>query len=81
MNSTSSPLYCQSYAKWAPIMADRWCGAIDRGVLISARQDVYDAISMHEDQSHWDHAYLGKLYAELDAIRDRQLVVDRRAVV
>jgi hypothetical protein len=69
-------IYAESFAEWAPQMRQRWIGVTDVVRLFHAKADVLATLKLHDEPS----AYTGKLYAELDAIRDAELAI-RRAVM
>jgi hypothetical protein len=58
--------YQHAYAKHAPLMRDRWKGCRDITKLAAAKADILETLKLHPA----DCSYAGKLYAELDAIRD-----------
>lgn len=69
------PLYCQAFAAQAPLMRARYATA-SVAQCFYAKQDVLATIALEAGQ--FDPAYIAKLYAELDAIRDRELSLARR---
>lgn len=74
----STATYESAYAHFAPIFRARWNGQPE-SKLIFAQADVLETLKLHPERS----AYAGKLYAELDAIReatrDDKVYVDIRA--
>jgi len=76
------PEYRRAFAQWMPIMRDKWQGASDARVLDVAKIDVWECIVAQEREPGGigSPSYLGKLYAELDAIRDAQMAL-RNTVV
>lgn len=64
--------YCQSYAYYAPSFRQLWKsqGSV---ACHAAMADIYATLPLHDHES----AYSGKLYAELDAIRDRLLEIEQ----
>jgi len=63
--------YNASYTQHLPIMQARWKGCILPSVLAHAKADILSVIPLHRP----DSAYVGKLMAELDAIRDAEMAL------
>lgn len=57
--------YESAFAFYAPLMRERWVDQPD-DVCARASFDIYETLVLHPHPS----PYTGKLYAELDAIRD-----------
>lgn len=68
------PEYRMAYAKYYPLYVMRW-ETRARHECVYARHDI--VATLHACGEN-DPAYVGKLYAELDAVRDRVLVLDQR---
>jgi hypothetical protein len=69
----SNAQYCAAYAKWSPLMRDRWAGRKDPQSFAYAKAEIAVLLQLHDVG-----AYVGKLYAELDAIRDREHALSKR---
>jgi hypothetical protein len=65
--------YRAAYAQHAPVMRARWNGCTNAAKLDYAKQDIYASMKVTESES-----YMGRLYAELDAIRDAEHAMTRR---
>lgn len=61
-------LYCESYAHWAPLMRARWNKESSEAAMKYVADDIMATLALHERGP-----YVGKLYAELDALRDAAL--------
>jgi hypothetical protein len=60
--------YEEAYAHYAPIFQRQWATAnVTQATCIRARDDIQQTLALHKACN----PYTGKLYAELDAIRDR----------
>lgn len=57
--------YEEAYAFYAPVFRRQWKGR-DLPAAVRARADILDTLRLHEERT----PYVGKLYAELDAVRD-----------
>jgi hypothetical protein len=61
--------YNEAYATFAPIMRARWTSKSAQASMDASKSDILETMKLHPIAS----AYVGKLYAELDAIRDAEL--------
>lgn len=71
MNPMDTPEYRMSYARNYPLYVMRW---EDRkpSECYYAQRDIHATLKACPDA---DPAYIGKLWAELDAIRDRMMTI------
>lgn len=70
---TDQNAYGHAYAYWAPLYRARWTlgSRRDNSASIAfAKRDVQETLSIWSGPEDRSSAYVGKLYAELDAIRD-----------
>jgi hypothetical protein len=73
----NSAAYNEAFAKYAPIMRARWIGK-PAASLAYAKSDILAALHAQSGIDGND-AYVGKLYAELDAVRDAEHAAARAA--
>ena len=71
MNPMDTPEYKQSYALHYPRYSAMWSRK-HAWQCRYAQEDIHTALRLMPDA---DPAYLGKLYAELDAVRDRMMIL------
>ena len=75
MNTRNQDLiYGAEYARQYPIMRDKWRGRT-LAECFAAKVDIFDTLTLHNLEGA--PAYVAKLYAELDAIRDYELATKR----
>lgn len=72
------PLYNEAFARWSPVFRAKHAKA-SRTSCDVVKQDVIETIAIWEMDDNANPSYVGKLYAELDAIRDREMVLNKVA--
>jgi hypothetical protein len=70
MHTTYAAAYAAHYPRYTALWSTRSIGA-----CLGAREDIYATLRAQGDERT---PYTGKLYAELDAIRDRELDLANR---
>ena len=64
-----------NYGEWHKVFETK-VKAYDKAMCDYALRDCHEALALHRDMST-DHPYYIKLWAEIDAIRERQLKLSK----
>jgi len=71
MFNPATASYEEAFAHFAPIFRDMW-KTRSVAACAAAKRDIVETLPLHQERN----AYVGKLYAELDAIRDREAAMN-----
>lgn len=72
MNLSHLYSYEAAFAYYAPLFRSQW-KTLSPEACAASKADILETLALHRERS----PYVGKLYAELDAIRDREMALGK----